>query len=108
MNVQIRSKEITLSEANREHINNAIEAYKKFNLEITSVQVVVSKEKNQVAIEFNINIAHHQPIVITQSDSDLNAAIDIAVDRASKALRRMHDKDVSHRDGSIKDLQVEV
>jgi putative sigma-54 modulation protein len=36
----------------------------------------------------------------------LDAAIDIAIDRASKALRRLHDKVTSHKNVSVKDLET--
>lgn len=106
MNVQIRSKDITLSDHTNEHINAALQSFTKYNLEITTANVMLKKDKNGVNVEFDLHIAHQQPIVISQSDAVLDAAIDLAIDRASKALRRMHDKEVSHRGGSIKDVEV--
>ena len=106
MNVQIRSKDINLSDHTKEHLNAALESFTKYNLEITTANVMIKKDKNGVNVEFDLHIAHHQPVVISQSDAVLDAAIDLAIDRASKALRRMHDKEVSHRGGSIKDVEV--
>jgi len=105
MNVQIRTKEVTLHEHLRGHIEGAVEAFKKYNLEITTVNVNIQAEKKGVAVEFDIHIAHAQPVVITQSDDDLDTAIDLAVDRASKALRRLHDKIVSKKATSVKELE---
>jgi len=107
MSVQIRAKDITLSEHNKKHLDAAIEQFKKYGLEITSIHVVIEKVKIGVSVEFEFHIAHHAPVVISQEDKDLDAAIDLAVDRASKALRRMHDKDVTHRGSGIKGLEVE-
>jgi len=106
MNVQLRAKEITLNEHTKEHINAAIEQFSKYGLDITTVNVVLGKEKNGVNIEFDIHIAHNQPVVINQADSDLDVAIDLAIDRANKALRRLHDKVTSHKVSSIKDIEV--
>jgi putative sigma-54 modulation protein len=106
MSVQIRAKDITLNDNTKAHIESAIEAFKKFGLEITSVGVVVSAEKKGVNVEFNIHVAHHSPVVINQHDDVLDAAIDLAIDRASKALRRLHDKDTNHHNTSVKDLEV--
>jgi len=108
MSVQIRAKDITLSEHNKTHINAAMEQFKKYGLDITSTNVVIGKIKNGVSVEFEFHIAHHTPVVINQEDKDLDAAIDLAVDRAAKALRRMHDKDVTHRGTGIKGLDVET
>jgi putative sigma-54 modulation protein len=106
MNLQIRSKNLTLSSANKAHIENAIEAFRKFGLDITTINCVVEAEKKGVTVEFDIHIAHSKAVVINQSDDDLEAAIDIAVDRASKALRRLHTKVTSNPNGSIKDLET--
>ena len=62
----------------------------KFGLDITTINVLLSKVKNGVEAEFDIHVAHNSPVVITQQDADLDAAIDMAVERANKALRRLH------------------
>lgn len=106
MKVQIRAKDVTLTPSTREHIESALEAFQKFGLELTSVNCNVKAQKNGVNVEFDIHIAHTQPVVINQSDEDLSAAIDLAVDRASKALRRLHTKVADHSNTSIKDLEA--
>lgn len=106
MNVQIRAKDLTLNDNAKAHIEGAVEAFKKFQLEITTVNVSVAAEKKGVSIEFDIHIAHAQPVVINQADDNLDAAIDLAIDRASKALRRLHTKVVEKQTGSVKDLET--
>ncbi len=106
MNLQIRSKDITLTDATKAHIENAVEAFRKFSLDITSIHCVVTAEKKGVLVEFEIKVAHAQPIVITQRDDVLDAAIDLAIDKGTKALRRLHDKVVDHKRASLKDLET--
>ncbi|HIC12467.1 MAG TPA: ribosome-associated translation inhibitor RaiA [Sulfurimonas sp.] len=106
MNLQIRSKDMTLSDATKAHIEGAIEAFRKFSLDIISINCVVAAEKKGVMVEFDIKIAHAQPVIITQHDDVLDAAIDIAIDKGSKALRRLHDKVVDHKNTSVKDLET--
>jgi putative sigma-54 modulation protein len=106
MNVQVHAKDVTLHSNTRVHIESAIESFTKYSLDITSVNVHVKAEKKGVSIEFDIHVAHAQPVVISQTDDNLDAAIDIAIDRATKALRRLHDKVVSHSNGSVKDLET--
>ena len=108
MSVQIRAKDITLSDHNKKHIDAAMEQFKKYGLDITSTNIIIGKVKNGVSVEFEFSIAHHTPVVINQEDKDLDAAIDLAIDRAAKALRRMHDKDVTHRGTGIKGLEAET
>jgi putative sigma-54 modulation protein len=105
MNVQIRSKDVTLNAKTKAHIEAAVAAFTKYQLDITTVNVNTKAEKKGVSIEFDIHIAHAEPVIINQSDDVLDAAIDLAIDRANKALRRLHDKVVSKQKGSIKDLE---
>jgi len=106
MNIQIRAKDIALNDNTKAHVEAAIEAFKKYSLDITSVNCAIAAEKKGVSVEFDIHIAHAQPVVINQSDDVLDAAIDLAIDRASKALRRLHDKVISKQATSVKDLET--
>jgi len=107
MIVQYRAKDINLSDANKAHIEAAVERFEKYSLDITRVMCNVMAQKEGVSVEFEIHVAHAAPIVITEEDKELDAAIDIAIDRASKALRRLHDKVTDHKGASIKELVIE-
>jgi len=97
MNTSLVGRQIELTDAMKAHIESAIETLKKYNLDIISVRVVVSPdEKKGVTVEFSINIAHKNTIVIKQEDKDMYAAVDLAVERAKKVLRRYHDKITDH------------
>lgn len=106
MNVQVHAKGLTLQGSTRAHIESAIESFTKYSLDITSVNVHLRAEKKGINIEFDIHIAHAQAVVISQDDDNLDAAIDLAIERATKALRRLHDKVISHGNNSIKDLET--
>jgi putative sigma-54 modulation protein len=106
MNVQIRSKEIKLTQHLNDHISVAIENFKRYHLDITTVNVMITKEKKGVGVEFDMHIAHSQPVVISDTDEDLDTAIDKAIERANKALRRLHDKVKDHHTSSIREMEV--
>ena len=106
MNVNITGRRVTLSDHNRQHIEAALESFTKYQLDITTVNVVVSEIKNGINVEFDMHVAHANPVVINQEDKDLDTAIDLAIERASKALRRLHDRVISHGNGSLKDLEL--
>lgn len=101
MNTSIVGRHIDLTEAIKNHIEASIETFDKYSLDIISVHSIVEQaEKNgkhTFTFEFTINVANLNTIVIKQKDKDLYSAIDIAVDRASKKLRRHHDKISSHK-----------
>jgi len=106
MIVQYRAKDINLSDVNKAHIEAAVEKFKRYSLDLTRVMCNVMAQKDGVSVEFEIHVAHAAPIIITEQDKDLDAAIDIAIDRASKALRRLHDKVKDHKGSSLKELDV--
>ncbi|MGD9718878.1 MAG: ribosome-associated translation inhibitor RaiA, partial [Sulfurimonadaceae bacterium] len=92
MNISMTGRHLELTDAIKAHITASIETLGKFNVEIISTNVIVStqtkKGKEHSVVEFVINLAHKNSIVIKQNDQDLYAAIDLATSRAQKALRR--------------------
>jgi putative sigma-54 modulation protein len=80
-------------------------------MDIISVNMVAStqtkKGKEHSFIELIINLAHKNSIIIKQNDGDLYAAIDLAISRAQKAMRRMHDKEVEHHKVGLNAIKAE-
>lgn len=108
MNTSIVGRNIDLTEPIKKYAESAFEAIKKYNLDIISANLVVSEDKTGMFhAEFVINVKDKHTVVITQKDKDLYAAIDIALDRVKKNLRRYADKIKDHGNESIKELPVE-
>jgi len=107
MNTSIVGRGIELTDAIKNYAESAFEAIKKYNLDIISANMVVSdSKKGEFTVEFVINVKDKHTVVITQKDKDLYAAIDIALERAKKSLRRYADKLKDHNVGSVKDLET--
>ncbi len=100
MNISLTGRHLELTDAIKAHITTSIEALNKYNMDIISVNVIAStqtkKGKEHSVVEFVINLAHKNSIVIKQNNSDLYVAVDMAIDRAKKAMRRIHDRDTQH------------
>ena len=111
MNISLTGRHLELTDAIKAHMNTSIETLNKFNMDIISVNVVASaqtkKGKEHSVVEFVINLAHKNSIIIKQNDDDLYAAIDMAVSRAQKAMRRKHDKDSDHHKVGINEVKAE-
>ena len=109
MNISLTGRHLELTDAIKAHMNTSIETLNKFNMDIISVNVVASaqtkKGKEHSVVEFVINLAHKNSIIIKQNDDDLYAAIDIAISRAQKAMRRMHDKDSGHHKVGLNEIK---
>jgi len=111
MNISLTGRHLELTDAIKAHMTTSIETLNKFNLEIISVNAVASaqtkKGKEHSVVEFVINLAHKNSIVIKQSDDDLYAAIDIAISRAQKAMRRIHDRESDHHKVGLNEIKAD-
>jgi len=100
MNTSIVGRHVTLTDELKSHIESTIDTFKKYNLDIISVNAIISQEqkhgKNVITFEYVLNIANIESVVVKQRDKDLHNAIDIATDRVSKILRRHADKIKAH------------
>ena len=98
MNVSLVGKQLELTQPMKDHIENAIDALKKYNLDIISTRVVVSPDENKgFSIEFSINVAYKNTIVIKQENKDMYTGVDLAIERVKKVMRRYHDKITDYR-----------
>ena len=112
MNTSIVGKQFDLTDSIKAHIDGAVESLKKYNLDVISVRTVISADERSgrkgFSVEFTINMAHKNTIVIQQKDKDVYAAVDLAIERAKKVLRRHHDKITSHKKPQIIEEKVDI
>jgi len=110
MNTSIVGRHVTLTDELKSHIESTIDTFKKYNLDMISVNAIVSQEqkhgKNVITFEYILNIANIDTVVVKQRDKDLHSAIDIATDRVSKILRRHADKIKAHSATKLTDLEI--
>ncbi len=112
MNKSITGRHFELTDTIKAYADAAVEGLNKYHLDIISANTVISaNEKNGkkgFVTEFIVNLKDKNTIVITQNDKDVYAAIDLAIERVKKSLRRHSDKIKGHRIMSFKDLGVEA
>ena len=110
MNTSIVGRHVTLTDELKKHIESTIDSFKKYNLDIISVNAIISQEqkhgKNLITFEYVLNIANIDTVVVKQKDKDLHTAIDIATDRVSKILRRHADKIKAHDATKLTELDI--
>ncbi|GHS85636.1 hypothetical protein FACS1894103_7020 [Campylobacterota bacterium] len=96
MNTSIVAKRVELTEPMHEYVGKVIDQLQKYNLDIIAVKTIVEGDskhgKPSVFVEFTIQMAHKDTVVIKQGDKDFYAACDQAIERAKKVLRRYKDK----------------
>jgi len=112
MNKHIAGRHFELTEPIKNYIESAIDSLEKYNLEIISVHCIISGDtkngKKGFSVEFVVNLKDKQTVVITQRDKDVYAAIDLALERMKKSLRRYSDKIKDHNNMSLKELESEI
>lgn len=112
MNISLTGRHVELTEPIKAYMNSSINTLSKYNMDIISVNLVASSQTKKgeplFVIEFVINLAHKNSIVIKQSDQNLYAAIDLAVNRAQKSMRRTHDKENTHHKDGINEAKNEA
>lgn len=101
MHLSISSRKLELTDAMRSYIEKAFEQFEKYNLDIIAVKCVVEGDSKrnvpQIAVDFTIQMAHHDTVVIRHMEDDFYAACDLAMERVKKILRRYKDRIVSER-----------
>jgi len=101
MNLSITGKQLELTDPIKNYIEEAVESLTKYNLDIISTSVIVAADdknaKRGFNVDFIVNLAKKETIVIKQKDKDLYAAVDLAIERAKKVLRRTHDKIITQK-----------
>jgi len=111
MNISMVGRKVELSDAIKDYIEKTIGGFEKYNLDITSVHVVVNKDekhkKTSYEVEFILSVANQDNIVVKQNDKDLYAAIDLVSDRVAKVLRRHADKIKSHKAQKLTSIDIE-
>ncbi|HEY9128233.1 MAG TPA: ribosome-associated translation inhibitor RaiA [Sulfurovum sp.] len=112
MNKSITGRHFELTEPIKNYADTLIDGLEKYHLDIISANTVISANekhgKKGFVTEFIINLKDKNTIVITQVDKDVYAAMDLAIERVKKSLRRHSDKIKDHKIMSFRDLGAEA
>jgi putative sigma-54 modulation protein len=96
MSKNIVGRHLELSDSIKKHISDSIDDLNRYNVEIISTSTILSgdnRKKAGVLVELVINLKDKNTIVITQRNKDVYTAVDVALSRAQKALKRHAKKD---------------
>jgi putative sigma-54 modulation protein len=101
MEVQIKTKNIRLTDPLQEYIQRRLQKLEKVNERVIDATLEVRAERNRTGGEQHVaqlTIATKNTILrAEETNYDLHAAIDLAIDRMTRQIRRFHDKKVFSR-----------
>ena len=104
MHTIITSRRFELTNAMKGYILSLADSLDKYQLDILSTRVMITfqekkgskkdekKKKRAYGVDITVALAHSNTLVINQSDKDFYTAVDLAIGRMHKILRRQHDK----------------
>lgn len=108
MNISIVGRHFELTDPIKEHIITLLLSLDKYQMDIIDAKAIVTGDekngKKGYVVEFTINLAHANTIVIKQRDKDVYAAADLAIDRAHKVLKKHHEMSKDHKNTPIKEM----
>jgi putative sigma-54 modulation protein len=104
MNIKITGKNIEITDAIRDYIEKKIERLEKFEGRNTEVFVTCSTERENQIVEMQID-TDGDFLKIEESNEDLYASVDFAIDKAERQMRREKEKKSDKgKNESIKDI----
>jgi len=102
MNVQISMRHMEVSESVREYAAEKFGKADRFYRGIQSIEVVLKAEDRQNHCEVILHISNRDPEVINVSCDTIQEAIDAAVDKVERRLRKLKEKRESQRRSAVR------
>jgi len=91
MNIKVTGKNIEITEAIRQYVNEKADRLEKFEGSNTELNVVCKVEREEQIVE--MQLSHNGEFIkIEEKNDDLYASIDLALDRLERQMRKSKEK----------------
>ena len=97
MQIKISSRHGHLSDDHQQFIREKAEKLLHFFERLTMIEVTVDLKKDDKLVEFVVQAEHKHDFVARESHPDVNAAVDLVLDKVEAQLRRYKEKIQDHR-----------
>lgn len=103
MNIKVTGKNIEITDAIRQYVEDKADRLAKFENANTELNVVCSVEREEQIVE--LQLSHNGDFVkIEERNNDLYASIDLALDRLERQMRKDKEKKADkNKEASLKD-----
>ncbi len=92
MNIQITAKKIEIPQDIRDYAMEKFAKLEKFNSKMQSIEAVIKAEERFIVCEAIIRIDNRDSIVIEVQADTVQAAVDLAEDKAERQLRKSKER----------------
>lgn len=101
MNVEISGRHVQITDAVEEYARGKAQKVSKYLRKGVRVEVILTREHDQYQAEMIVS-GHRGPVVVSHvQHEELNAAIDLAIDKLEQQLRRLKDRRKTHQGQSM-------
>ena len=97
MNVQITAKKIEIPADIREYAKEKIGKLEKFSHKIQNVEAVIKAEERRIVCEIIVRVDNRAPIIIEVDADTIQSAVDLAVDKCERQIRKDKERESAHR-----------
>ena len=97
MQIKISVRHGHLNDATQQFIREKAEKLLHFFERLTMIEVTVDLKKEAKLVEFLVQAEHKHDFVARESNTDVMAAVDVALDKLALQLRRYKEKIQDHR-----------
>ena len=94
MNIEITSRHFTASEQLKELVNEKVKKIEKFNNEIISCNVILTKENNSENVEIIAHAKGHD-FISSENEDIFERSLTNAVDKISTQIKKRNEKTLS-------------
>ncbi len=102
MNIQITAKKIEIPGEIREYISEKFTKLAKFNQKVQSIEAVIKAEEHTIVCELIIRVANRDSIVVEVTGDTIQAAVDLAENKAERQLRKDKERESVRRRAPVK------
>tara|TARA_B100000315_G_C14158762_1_gene399081 strand:+ start:184 stop:471 length:288 start_codon:yes stop_codon:yes gene_type:complete len=95
MNIEITSRHFTASSQLKDLINEKIKKIEKFNHEILTCHVILTKENSTENVEIIAHAKGHD-FISSENENIFERSLINAVDKISIQIKKQHEKSIGH------------
>ncbi len=98
MIVKITGKHMELTDAMKTYAEKKVAKIIKFHDKVSEIEVIFDVEGQKTHVELIVCVANHtKPFVVTTSDEDAYACLDLAIDKMDRQIVKHKEKARNHK-----------